>query len=200
MDSKSRFLLQRKAHLVYCFFAQLLVLKQRWIKLKSKSSKTFLISYSPALLKAIIFKSWNLSFFKKMFFVLDKVRVEIHIALEFKYMDWMSKVERPCSSIRLEFQPKLIDRSFRNYPLSSKYPFDSLPFQKIHCWFLPFKGTLSFLTWNILYIENIISEFLVRSHMPHMWNFPFYSPFTGRKFRSNILRYNNPFIRRVMDK
>lgn len=29
--------------------------------------------------------------------------------------------------------------------------------------------------------------------MPHMWNFPFYSPFTGRKFRSNILRYNHPF-------
>lgn len=101
--------------------------------------------------------------------------------------------KRPCYFIKLGFQPKLVDRSFRNYPLSSKYPFDSLPFQKIHCWFLPFKGTLSFLTWNILYIENIISEFLVRSHMPHMWNFPFYSPFTGRKFRSNILRYNNSF-------
>lgn len=106
---------------------------------------------------------------------------------------WVNASKRPCSFFRFEFQPKVADRSFRNYPLPSKYPFDSLPFQKIHCCFLPFKGTLSFLTWNILYIENIISEFLVRSHMPRMWNFPFYSPFTGRKFRSNILRYNNPF-------
>ena len=109
---------------------------------------------------------------------------------------WISSVswtKRPCYFIILEFQPKMAGRSFRKYPLSSKYPFDSLPFQKIHCWFLPFKETLSFLTWSILYIENIISEFLVRSHMPLMWNFPFYSPFTGRKFRSNILRHNNPF-------
>jgi hypothetical protein len=36
--------------------------------------------------------------------------------------------------------------------------------------------------------------------MPRMWNFPFYSPFTGGKFRPNIPRYNSTFSRKVMNK
>lgn len=116
------------------------------------------------------------------------------------WISWVNGRKRPCYFIRLEFQPKVAGRSFRNYPLSSKYPFDSLPFQKIHCWFLPFKGTLSFLTWSILYIENIISEFLVRSHMSLRGIFHFIPHLlvgsSGLIFWGTTI----PFISRVMDR
>lgn len=199
MDSKSMFLLRRKVHLVYYSCEQLFVLKDRCMELKKKIKDSISHLTLPALLKAIIFKSWSLSPFKSSEksepFSILCLWENRHIFSKILniWIWWVNMNKRPWYFIRLEFQPKVAGTSFRNYPLSSKYPFDSLPFQKIHCWFLPFKGTLSFLTWSILYIENIISELLVRSHMPHMRNFPFYSPFTGRKFRFNILRYNNPF-------